>query len=398
MERVQMKKVISIILAAVMLTACAKTPDNVKSSSAAESSVDSSQVQSSAAEKKQLSRTMTEKNFAACTAHSKDIILAGSYDNLKIDENFKVIAGAYPHSYNAAVASDYDKNADVIFGRYLLDDTRGYYEDKKQLHTDADTGVQSYEYTNGKSTGFVSSNGVVSIVDNEYMNKAVYGTSIPVNETKNLLMPVNDDKLALGTASLDLRDALHKTTETLALLFTPVNERSKVDCKFDHQLYSVSTVTEQSGETLAFVHCRQTVNGVPVFDTISRHGQFDTMPVYSGPVAAFNAKGEIVQIGDKEKFDIKSAEKPAEILTAEYAFETASRALAPHLDHTARFEELVLVPTVSASGEGSPTLRQGDAVTLTPYWVIHFETDWWTEVYAAVNAVTGEVHYVNNRE
>lgn len=393
-----MKKTISIILAAVMLTGCAKTPENVKSSSAAESSVDSSQVQSSAAEKKQLSRTMTEKDFASSVSESKSIILAGSYDNLKIDPDFRVIANAYPMSYQAVVPSDYDKYADQLFSLFLPDDKRGYYEDKKQLHTDADTGVRSYEYTNGKSTGFVSSNGVVSIVDNEYMNKAVYGTSIPVNETKNLLMPVADDKLSLGTASIDLRDAQHKTAETLALLFTPVNERSKVDCKFDHQLYSVSTVTEQSGETLAFVHCRQTIDGVPIFDIVSRHGQFNTLPAYFGTIVTFNAKGDIVQIGDKEKFDIKSAEKPVEILTAEYAFETASKALAPHLDHTARFEELVLVPTVSASGEGSPQLKQGDAVTLTPYWVIHFETDWWTEVYAAVNAVTGEVHYVNNRE
>ena len=90
-------------------------------------------------------------------------------------------------------------------------------------------------------------------------------------------------------------------------------------------------------------------------------------------------------------------EKPHELLTAEYAFETASKALAPHLDHTARFEELVLVPTVSASEEGSVDLKQGDTFTLTPYWVIHFETDWWAEVYAAVNAVTGEVRYVSNR-
>lgn len=393
-----MKKTISIILAAVMLTGCAKTPDNVKSSSAAESSVDSSQVQSSAAEKKQLTKTMTEKDFAACTADSKSVILAGSYDNLKIDPDFRVIANAYPMSYQAVVPSDYDKYADQLFSLFLPDDTQGYYKDKKQLHADENTGVRSYEYTNGKSTGFVSSNGCVSIVDNEYMNKAVYGSSSPVNETRNLLMPVTSDTMPLGTASIDLRDAQHKTAETLALLFTPVNERSKVDCKFDHQLYSVSTVTEQSGETLAFVHCRQTIDGVPIFDIVSRHGQFDTMPVYSGPVAAINAKGDVVQINNSLNFNISSAEKLPELVTAEYAFETASKALAPHLDHTARVEELVLVPTVSASEEGSVDLKQGDTVTLTPYWVIHFETDWWTEVYAAVNAVTGEVHYVNNRE
>ena len=98
--------------------------------------------------------------------------------------------------------------------------------------------------------------------------------------------------------------------------------------------------------------------------------------------------------------EVKSGEKPKEILTAEYAFETASKALAPHIDHTARFEELVLVPTVSKADKENPHMKMnsGESVTLKPYWVIHFETDWWKEIYAAVDAVTGEVEYVNNRQ
>ena len=398
-----MKKLLSIILSAALLTSCVQTPDNVKSSqpdSSQSSQTESLHTESSQPVSKQMRKTTTETDFESCTADSRNIILAGSYDNIKLDSNFKVVASAYPSSYQAAVSSDYDKNADYIFGLFLPDKTQGYYEDKKQLHTDENTGVRSYEYTNGTSTGFVSSDGIVAIVENEYMNKAEYGNGIPVNETRNLIMPVTDDKLSLGTETVDVRDMQQKSAEKLNSFIASDKESSSVKCTFDYKPYSVSSVTEQSGETLAFLHCRQTIDNTPVFDIVPLRDSFRNMPAMLGSIITFNAKGNIVQMKKQEDLDIRSAEKPKEILTAEYAFETASKALAPHLSHTARFEELVLVPTIESTDTQTihHDLKPGDAVTLKPYWIIHFETDWWTEVYAAVNAVTGEVEYVRNRD
>ena len=122
------------------------------------------------------------------------------------------------------------------------------------------------------------------------------------------------------------------------------------------------------------------------------------MPALWGTYITFNAKGRIVQLNTSVDLEIKEKTKPVEILTPEYAFETASKALAPHIAHTARFEELVLLPTVeNKQGNAHIDLRSGNAVSLRPYWIIHFETDWWKEVYAAVDAQTGEVDYVNNQ-
>ncbi len=394
-----MKKTLAVILAAVMLTACTKTPDNVKSSSLSDSLQDSSQTEPSQPDSTQMRKTMNEADFEKYVQASRDSILAGSYDNIAIDSNFKVYASAYPSSYQTVVPSGYDKNADVIFNLFLPDKTQGYYPSKKQLHTNEDTGVGSYEYTNGTTTGFVSSDGTVAIVDNEYMNKAIYGNTIPVNETRNLIMPVTDDKLSLGLSSLDLRDVQKKAAEKLNSFITVDKENTAVQCELDYKPFSVSTVTEQSGETLAFLHCRLTIDNTPLFDTVPIGENFPSMAILSGPMLAFNAKGNIVQINKGQSLEIKSAEKPKQILTAEYAFEAASKALAPHLEHTARFEELVLVPTVVRTDTqfSHIDLKPGDSVTLKPYWVIHFETEWWKEVYAAVNAVTGEVEYVRNR-
>jgi hypothetical protein len=60
-------------------------------------------------EKRAVNKTVTEKDFEKCVQGSKDIILAGKYDNLKIDSNFKVIANAYPSDYQASVPTDYEK-------------------------------------------------------------------------------------------------------------------------------------------------------------------------------------------------------------------------------------------------------------------------------------------------
>lgn len=398
-----------MVLAAALLAGCAKTPENVKG----EDSSNDSQVQGDSQaetanssqseavrEKAAFTKTVGEADFEKCVQGSREKILAGGYDNLKIDSDFKVVASAYPSVYQAVVSSDYDKNADDIFGLFLPDKTQGYYPSKKQLHTNEDTGVRSYEYTNGTSTGFVSSDGMVAIVENEYMNKAEYGNTTPVNETRNLIMPVTDDKLSLGESSIDLRDVQRKSAERLSYLIAYAKESSKIECQFGYQPYSVSTVTEQSGEVLAFAHCRTTVDNTPVFDTIPIGDSFLDMPLLQGSFLTFNAKGDIVQMNTGSGLEVKSGEKPKEILTAEYAFETASKALAPHIDHTARFEELVLVPTVSKADKENPhmKLNSGESVTLKPYWVIHFETDWWKEIYAAVDAVTGEVEYVNNRQ
>ena len=38
----------------------------------------------------------------------------------------------------------------------------------------------------------------------------------------------------------------------------------------------------------------------------------------------------------------------------------------------------------------------GDIIRLTPYWVLYDRLDWWHEVLAAVNCVTGEVDYIVN--
>ena len=54
----------------------------------------------------------------------------------------------------------------------------------------------------------------------------------------------------------------------------------------------------------------------------------------------------------------------------------------------AQSEELVLMPEFTDNTQ--TTLR------LTPYWVIWFDRSWWHETFAAVNALTGEVDFVDN--
>ncbi|MBQ9870060.1 MAG: hypothetical protein IJM32_10420 [Ruminococcus sp.] len=390
----------AVLLAALMLTACAQPPKNVNdrnSSQAGQNSSLQSREQSksiadSKAEKREVNKTVSEKDLEKCVQGSTDIILAGKYDNLKIDSNFKVIANAYPSDYQASVPTDYEKNADSVFGSFLPDKTQGYYPSQKKLHNDPNSDNRTYEYSNSLKQGYVSSNGIVAIVEKEYMNKAIYGTSVPVTETRNLLMPVTDDRLSLGSAELDIRDVNRQTDEILNLFSTCNNG------KVFFKPYSISTIAEQSGETLAFMHCRREIDGIPVFDSVPHiNDQFLEMPIMFGPVLAFNDKCRAVQMNFSQNIELKEKKDIKEILTPEYAFEAASKSLAPHIDHTARFEELVLVPTVANSERSHQQLKAGDNVTLKPYWVIHFETDWWKEVYAAVDAVTGEVYYVNNR-
>lgn len=394
-----MKKTMCVLLAAAVLTACAKTPDNVKSKDSSqhqptESSQSISDTGSESvprSETKTISRTVTEADFAKRIESSRDIILSGKYDNLKTDNGFKVIANAYPSIISAAVPGDFEKNADSIFSQLLPDDTKGCYPDKKKLRTDPESGNKTCEYTNGKSIGYVNSDGITAFVDKDYMGKAEFGTQSTVNETRSLIMPVSNGSISLGSQKLDMCDMQKAADEKLRFIGY-VNKDVTV------RPYSVSTVTEPSGEVLAFMRYRRYYDDLPVFDSVPLKGDLPEMPLMFGSVITFSPNGRIVQLNTGHILDIVEKTKPAEIITPEYAFESASKALAPHIDHTARFEELVLLPTVeNDQGNAHTELKQGDVLTLKPYWIIHFETDWWKEVYAAVNAETGETAYVNNK-
>ena len=386
-----MKKKLAVLLACVLFTACAKTPEKVKEKNSSQAEPTEISQSSSTEDRKFVSKTVTESDFAKCVEDSRDVILSGSYDNLKIDNDFKVVAKAYPNCIEAFVPSDFEKNADSVFGLLMLDKTKGYYSEKKQPHTDPETGKTIYEYSNEQSTGFIGSDGIVSVIDKDYMGKTEYGTNSIVDETRNLVMPVKDDKISLGAEKLDLRDMEKAADEKIGFIYFANKD-------FKYRAYSVSTLTEPSGETLAFMHYRRCYDDVPVFDCIPLGDQLVKMPALCGTYITFNAEGRIVQLNTSVDLEIKEKTKPVEILTPEYAFETASKALAPHIAHTARFEELVLLPTVeNKQGNAHIDLRSGNAVSLRPYWIIHFETDWWKEVYAAVDAQTGEVDYVNNQ-
>ena len=395
----KMKKAIYIVIAAAMLTACAKTPDNVKSSRS-DSAPTQTQISSqskpddpqreSVQQKEPATEKVTEVDFEKSVSQSKKMILAGSYDNLTLDKSFTVIANAYPSSCQAVVTSELYNNADRIFSAFMSDD--GYDKAKVSEHISEDNGVKTLEYEGEKKRCFVSSDGNVSIVEKEYMNKAVYGTNVPVNETKIFANSSDGAEISLGDTKLKLSD-IRKTAEDECKRFA-----SAVGDNVRLSVYSVSTVTEQSGETLAFVDCRQSFGNVPVFDTVPIKGDFLQMPAMQGTTVTINSENKAVQMNFRTGLEIKSSEKLKEILTAEYAFEKASRELAKNIGHTARSEELVLIPTAEQSDkELRSDVRQGGIVTLTPYWVIHFETGWYSEIYAAVNAVTGDVQYVRNR-
>ena len=79
--------------------------------------------------------------------------------------------------------------------------------------------------------------------------------------------------------------------------------------------------------------------------------------------------------------------------------DNASESLAEYLQLTALYEELVYMPTCTGSKNSASKMdgaEAGDILSIEPYWVIYFDLSWWKEKYAAVNAVTGEVYYVDN--
>ena len=74
-----------------------------------------------------------------------------------------------------------------------------------------------------------------------------------------------------------------------------------------------------------------------------------------------------------------------------------SLALSEHMNLEAISEELVYIPSyTNTQGTDSQYEGAGDTVDLELFWIIYFDITWWKEKYAAIDAVSGEVYYIDN--
>lgn len=371
------RNAIFLLCAALMLTACAETPDSVKiraESSQAESLTSVSSALESAADSVSEDAAETIKNT--------------KYDNIKFADTFTVNAGEADDLgiYEAERRTDLTAYADGIFEAFFGAD----YDKAKTVSKEFDT-------PNGKEPDLSFEQGGTELhVGSRYL----YFTNR--NEAQKGLTFSNDDKLAVlfesGDAFKDERITLAEGEASVGELAGKLEgfiEKLRTAGVGDFRLFTVASLTnENSGRTLptTLLTYRKYFKGLPIFNFaytagIDKTDALDYMLIESDAVS-FASPDSIFSFGFSSSYsETKQIASADNIITPEQAVETASRELAQYLDLTALRLDLVYVPIVQ---EGA---KDNSKVTFYPYWQLAFGLQPLAEHYALINAVDGRVIY-----
>ena len=333
----------------VLLTGCAKATDN-NSEKGAE------------AEKVSELPELTEDTVKE--------IEAQDYDNFTFAEDFDLSYDTTARIYEVRLYDPLADNYEAVFSHY----SEGFTSENVEAHEEA------LIYEDDKVFVLKTDRGGFTVSDKDCLNKVIYGNSVDYLST-DILSSAADKRLAIGSTDIGISELENSCLEFLTDFYAVADYPDIIEP------YSVS-MQIVDGANAATVHCRTVFEGLPVFDTMSTKRDHSFEIAELPPcVFIFLEGSEVGQFAVGQSFE-KVSEEPADIITPLSAMNAASEKLSGFAQWEVQSEELALMPEFTDNAQ--TTLR------LTPYWVIWFDQSWWYETFAAVNAVTGEVDFVNN--
>ena len=335
-----MKRYFALLLALVMLAGCAKAPDSSSENAA---------------------KTEKVSELPELTESTVKEIEAQDYDNFTLAEDFELSYDTTAKIYQMKFCDPFADNSKALFSHYAAHEEALIYEDDKMFVLKTDNG------------GF-------TVSDKDCLNKVIYGNTVEYIST-DILNNKSEKRLTVGSKEVKVSELENSCSEFLTDLYSSANYPNTIEP------YSVSVQTVD-GTNAATVHCRTVFEGLPLFDTMSTNTDYSFDIAELPPcVFTFIDGSEIGQFAVGQTYE-KVDEEPAKIITPLSAMNAASEKLSGFAQWEVQSEELVLMPEFTDNTQ--TTLR------LTPYWVIWFDQSWWHETFAAVNAVTGEVDFVDN--
>ena len=378
-----MKKFSLILIAALLLTSCANTPDNLKSSSSENNNV----TKESNAEK------VISVSELSTTDKYKDLILKNTYDNMTFNDKFNVYSTSSVGVYDVVYEEDYNKNSDAFFEHYAND----VKFDKSKIYEvdDNDLAPKALFYETNDSYTFTTSAGGFVYSDRICLNRITNGTG--PDYLSNLCFDNcnADDKLQIGETEVTV-DELKQSAESFIDEFTKL-----VDFPNDIKPFSISTQIIEDGTTVGSIRCRSYYKDVPIFDTKSVFDEYSFQQAdITAPVCIVADGSHIGQFSVIQSYeDYKTEQKLDEIISPAWAMQAVSKKLSSSMKLEVQREELQYMPECignTKADENGNGQYQNDIIKLTPYWVVYFDYNWWNETFAIVNAVTGDVEFINN--
>lgn len=381
-----MKKTLAVFLAAAMLTACAETPENILKKENIKESTAQNGDENISDEPKYI-----PVSELASAGELVPLITGQSYDNLTFGENFDLYTGEKTAVYEVIFMDDFDKNAELLFGHYIPEDD---FDKSLMEYHEGFPQSSSWSYETDDVLSVVSSVGGFALSDGECRD--IYsGSGFDYISTYCFDSADPSETVMIGGEEATLAE-LKQNAEDFITEFT-----ERTDYPNEIRPLSVTTQTLEDGRVAAHIHCRSVFEGLPVFDTMSLHSEYSfDIPDIIGPtftVAEGSRLGKFMVTSAYMEY--KTEQELSEIISPAWAVGAASEKLSGFSEYEVQRAELVYMPECIGNTDGiepNHGYNSGDIIRLTPYWVIYFDMNWWQETFAAVNAVTGEIDFINN--
>ena len=321
---------------------------------------------------------------------SRDQIVRSQYDNITVAEDFKLSVPDHSELgvYEVICAKDFDKQSENLFSKFIPG-----YDKSKVVKRAEENGKNVVIFEDENVYSFVSSTGGFAVSDKSCLNKVMYGNSIYFNST-DIADIAADAEYEIGGVKTSMGELVSASNKVISDFIETAHFPNRI------KPFSFSVQTLDDGKTAGIMHCRSTYKGIPIFDLHSENDELNEKPALLTPTTCTFVNGSTVgQFANICTFlDHKTVRQTDKIVSPEEAVDLTSKKLSRYMKLKLQYEELVYFPncTGNISGSGGDGSEPGDIITLTPYWVIYFNVDWWHEVFAVVNAETGEVGFVNN--
>lgn len=382
-----MKKLTAILSAVLMLTACAETPKDLKSSGQEKESsprAESTSAAESITPSEDVPENISPAQLKAADNEAAARIKSRSYDNIKFAETFTVNAAEAPELgvYEAEKKPVFEQDAEKIIAAYFGD---GFDRSKIQKNGDSNNPeIAAYEQ-NGLRIMITPTS---FCIQNTAMQKhRTFSSGDELVQQYEVTPAFSDEKLTFGNAEAEvgkLADMNKSFFDKLAA------------CGYDYRPFTVTALNSPSGDspepTVVMLY-NEYFKGIPVFNMCYTPDSGET-PDFNYSLIGCN---DVVFAG-RDSIDsilvnvpygeVRQTSKPDSILSPDKAVELVSKALAEYLDLTALRLDLVYVPILP---DGAA--EDNSKAALTPYWLLSFGLKPFCEQYALVNAQTGQVTY-----
>lgn len=380
-----MKKVL-IILAAVMLTACAETPDNILK----EEHYDDNASQGGDEFSIEISKYIPISELASSDDFASQI-KQQSYDNFTFSDNFSLYTGENAAVYDVVFMDDFDKNTELLFRHYIPENS---FDESKMEYHEASPQASSWAYESEDFLSIVTSVGGFILSDSECLS--IYsGTDIDYISTFCFDSADLGEKVTIGGEEATLSELEQNAEDFIGELTELVDYPNEI------KPLAITTQRLEDGSVAAHIHCRSYYEGLPIFDTLSKYSEYSfDITNLIGPTFAVAEGSRLGQFSSTAAYvDYKTEQELTEIISPVWAVGAASKKLSGYSDYEVQRAELVYMPECIGNTDGiepNHGYNSGDIIRLTPYWVVYFDMSWWEETFAAVNAVTGEIEFINN--